>query len=80
MGAMEVAARAPYCGISPPTPARQPRDASIIISELRCAGLALVEAADKLEVFPTGIALASADTLITGAGRLLVELRQAVQL
>lgn len=74
-GAHELASRN-YRGITPPPAPPAPRDVCIIISELRCAGLALAEVADRLEVFPTGIALASADTLITGAGRLLVELRQ----
>lgn len=67
---------APVCGIRPPAPAPAPRDPLTIAAELRRAADHLRFVADDLAAGVTDGAVTEADTIITGIGRLLVELRQ----
>lgn len=76
-GTGETAARAGYCGISPPPSLPAPRDPAIIARDLRSAAECLADLADNFELGHLNEAtLASADRLLVGAGRLIVELRQ----
>lgn len=65
-----------YCGVTPPPVALTPRDPVTIASELYSAGEALADLAEVVASDDyTDRTLTDADALLTGAGRLLVELR-----
>ncbi|HKZ10393.1 MAG TPA: hypothetical protein VJL61_06775 [Rhodanobacteraceae bacterium] len=76
-GTSEAAARAGYCGVAPPPAQPTPRDPAVIASDLRSAAGCLGDLADNFELGHVNeITLSSADRLLIGAGRLIMELRQ----
>lgn len=73
------AARAGYRGITPPRTAPTSRDSFAISTDLLGATGRLGAIAGQMSMFgPTWELLAEADRLLTGCGRLVVELRQRV--
>jgi hypothetical protein len=79
-GTSETAARAGYCGITPPAAPPPQRDPALIARDLRSAAECLGNLADSFERGHVNEAsLAGADRLLIGASRLIVELRQRGQ-
>lgn len=79
-GTSETAARAGYCGISPPPAPPVPREPTAIAGDLRSAAECLGKLADSFELGHVNEArLAAADRLLVGASRLIIELRQRGQ-
>lgn len=76
-GANSTSARAGYRGTLAPGIAPAPRDAAAIAADLADAATRLRAIAGGIRLAgPTPDALAEADSLLTGCGRLVVELRQ----
>ncbi len=72
-------ARAGYRGTFAPGPAPAPRNAAAIATDLLAAAARLGKIAGGMVMTgPTWEVLADADRVITGCGRLVVELRQRV--
>ena len=78
-GADSTSARAGYRGAFAPAAAPAPRDAATIATDLLSAATRLGAIAGGMVMTgPTWDVLADADRVITGCGRLVVELRQRV--
>ena len=78
-GADSTSTRAAYRGTFAPAAAPAPRDTAAIATDLADAATRLRAIAGGIRLGgPTPDALAEADSLLTGCGRLIVELRQRV--
>jgi hypothetical protein len=78
-GADSISARAGYRGTFAPGAAPAPRNAAAIATDLLAAAARLGTIAGGMAMTgPTWEVLADADRVITGCGRLVVELRQRV--